>query len=226
VPADQREKQLEFLKILYKPKQRLRTDDKALIKRILSLEQGFDGTEGKCFYCSEVSKIDGELTVHHRDGIISHNELGNLSIAHGSCNTSEWNRQRRATKKSVIGLSDQNRERKNIPPIHAQAHGDADIGWSAREGEKHDEMRYRWGRWIHDLEAGPFRGIGGAIRRSLLAEKAVYGCSQDEEPFGNSQTYSRYIKEDTAAGIFESWKEGAIWMVRYLGPRKDQHSLR
>jgi hypothetical protein len=75
------------------------------------------------------------------------------------------------------------------------------------------------------MESGPFTGLGGEIRRSLLAEKAVYGCSKDGRPFGSSQTYARYINEDIAAGIFEGRKEGSVWMVRYLGPRKDPNSL-
>ena len=214
--ARERNTSLEVLKDQYNAPQRLRKTHKLLAKAIKSIEQGHDGKVGICYFCKRLFPIE-LLQLHHKDYVESHNTLDNLELADQHCNNVDHGLRQAAMATAPLAASLRERERANTGHPYA----DAGTDWHAREGEKGEEMRFRYNRWRDDLLSGPFRSIGGSARLSKIAEKAVYGCSPDPtEPFGSSKTYTVYIKEDIAAGIYDAWKEGAIWLIRYLGPRK------
>lgn len=208
-----REKILKQLLAIYKPKQRLRKKDRDLVKTILSLMEGFDGTEGKCCVCNKVGSTDVDLQLHHKDEVESHNEIENLALAHGPCNKKDWWARRRPSKQPEC-------ERKSSQPSTPNVH----TNWSGREGEKHDVMRARWDLWLTDKE-GPFGDhkegavIGAEARLGWLAAAAVHALKHDDDDetigsVGSSVTYRRYIDEDAAAGILFTYRrDGVLWVV-------------
>jgi hypothetical protein len=166
---------------------------------------------------------------HHIDNEPSNNKITNIPPIHGLCNRQlngakggEVNRQRAAAFKerfsnvSSVSVSERSTSGGALTRYEVTDDIDAD---NFSEGRKHEEQRARWNDWIHNLETGIFRAVRATIRRQLLADKAVYGLSKDDKPYGSSVTYLRFIREDVAGGIFDQYKEGGIIFVRYLGPR-------
>jgi len=209
----ERENMLTRLLTLYYPKQRLRSNDKRLIKTILSLQQGSDGTRGRCCFCEKEGDVDTDLNLHHRDNIINHNELPNLALAHAPCNTRDFHRK--------PGVSDHasKSERKGEQGSRGSGRGDAgEPEWSSKEGQKHDAMRPKWNNWVNDPVNGPFKeggGVGGRMRLRDLAGLAVHQLRM-----GSSVTYRRYIDEDRH-GWFDVFLDQGIWWVEYRGPRPE-----
>lgn len=144
--AEEREKQLAMLSSLYHPKQRLRSEDKALVKRILSLRQGFDGSQGACFFCRLVRPVE-TLTIHHKDWVISHNELSNQDLADGSCNTRAGNHVR---------VSDRERERDKISrSLESTETPDGD-NWETQQQEKYPRLRV----WVNGYVQDKWAALG------------------------------------------------------------------
>ena len=218
----QRKETIIVLRARWTAPNRLRKEHRRKFKELRSLEQGYDGKVARCEICGKLAEVS-QMQIHHVDHVEGNNQLSNLQIVEGTCNNIEnaqWRAKQGQPPSGASRLSLRERG------YNAGA-GTATWGEDGRAGEKGEEMRYRFNNWRDNLETGPFRTIGGTIRLSLLAEKAVYGCSDDStKPFGSSKTYTVYIKEDIAAGIFDAWKEGAVWMIRYLGPRQDSNSLK
>ena len=106
-----REKILDELLSIYKPKQRLRPREKRLAKVILSVMQGFNGDRGRCELCKKVGNVETDLQIHHVDGIVSRNEIENLRLMHQPCNVRIHH-----AKAPLVGLSEPSkRERKSSP---------------------------------------------------------------------------------------------------------------
>lgn len=91
----QNRSQREILLSMYRPLAYLRPEQKKLLKTVWSLDQGLDGTRLGCEYCKVVMDFS-QITVHHRDGEESHNELPNLAPACWEDNRKEgWMVRRR-----------------------------------------------------------------------------------------------------------------------------------
>lgn len=210
--------ELRQLLEIYKPKQRMRKPDKDLVKRILSLMQGYDGDVARCIIpdCSRVEPID-VLELHHYNELESDNKVQNLGPIHHACNSALNGRQREATKKLLLDRSGQGMRVSDHTTLARQGTENGTSEWTSREGEKHDLMRHRWNVWIHG-EQGIFKGVTGAkIRITALAKSAVHALGT-----GSSVTYRRYIEEDFYGGIFDYEHDDAGYkFVVYLGPKKD-----
>lgn len=87
--------QREILLSMYRPLTYLRPEQKKLLKTVWSLEQGLDGMRLKCDFCKNVMDFS-QITIHHKDGDESHNELPNLAPACWEDNRKEgWMVRRR-----------------------------------------------------------------------------------------------------------------------------------
>lgn len=145
------------------------------------------------------------MQLHHLNHRIYDNRLENLEPAHQTCNNIE-NGARRSTRPSDPPCVSE--KTSGVQP-HQNTGRDPDAQeWTSREGEKHDQMRAKWDRWIMDIENGPFKK--GADRRiKELAYSAPKALGM-----GSSVTYRRYILEDYYGGtlvIYEN--ENGIKMV-------------
>lgn len=179
-----------------------------MVKMILSLKQGYDGSKSRCIVCGREGETD-PMDIHHFDGTESHNEIPNLAPADHPCNSSLNGKKREATRRDLL---DQSR----LGSVSASEIGagprastnertitDESPAWSSKEGAKHDIQRPVWNRWIIDLEKGPFRGNAKLYRKSL-SDMAPWGLARYlglEEALGSSVTYRRFITEDVAGGI-------------------------
>lgn len=250
--SPEKEKVTDTLIQHYHPVINMRTFHRFHARVVISLQQGFEGERAQCFYCKQVDHIKN-LSLNHKNYKKHDNRLVNFNIAHNNCNSKHVAQQRfveqqagyaqhresdsigqRVSRPNDMPIQGQ-REREN--PTNPQAGGstgaqvysDELATWSAREGQKSEEMRYRFNLYIHgeDGISKELRSKNWAIRMSVLANKCVYGCSPEpSEPFGAAQTYMKMIHTDADNGIFEKWKEGGVWFVRYLGKKKDPASLK
>lgn len=192
---------LDTLMTVYTPKQRLRSKDKLVAKKILSLLQNFDGKTGQCYFCKAVGSVESDLQIHHLNYQISDNRIENLALAHQGCNTRDFNRLR-------VGQSSSSdpggRESAIMPGAHRHTYEltapESEKSWTNREGAKHDLMRFRWNPWIRDLENGPF-AKSKELYVSKLAKKAPWALGQEGSSLGSSVTYRRFIEEDIEGGI-------------------------
>ena len=196
---------MENLLKLYQPPSILKTNHKKLIKTVLSLKHGYDGSKDICFSCKRLLESK-DLQVHHKDGNISHNDIDNLDDACADCNYKEgWLVRRRKVAE---------REQERVPsaqPSSTQTIPISDTPASSRELEKAEDMRPAWNAWVNDMERGPFAGEGAKIRAKDLSRMAVHALGG-----GSSITYRRYIDEDEF-GWFNLEKIGRIVWVTYRG---------
>lgn len=160
----------------------MRTHHKDLVKRIFSLEQGFDGSIALCYGCSRQGEVE-HMQIHHKDHIESHNEIDNLAIMHQNCNNHEHARWRLSKLASV------REESLLTPPTR----------WVSREGEKGELMRKKWNAWLCDNVDGPFAKCIELPVKDLAA-LAVHALD-----IGSSVTYRRYITEDALGGYLTSF---------------------
>jgi hypothetical protein len=184
----------------YKPKQRLRKRDKDLAKMILSLLQDQDGTVGKCFGCQRVLEIQ-LLQLHHKDGVINHNELGNLELADQHCN----NLEHAERSKRVSDPSHRSTVRENMG-----AGAQDGTPWSSREGVKHERMRARFNSLLADTFGNQ---IDAELSVDYLARVMVSRVGE-----GSSVTFRRYIEEDGVEGPLLTYtREDGVRVARYVG---------
>jgi hypothetical protein len=192
MPSQTPDEREQALVLLYRPPSLLKKAHKDLLKTIWSFKQRHDGTEAECFVCHRVLKL-GDLTVHHRDGDIRHNDLGNLRPACWECNRLEgWLvRRREAAKKE--------REARLQPSNIA----DQPLRYNAEEGARSHAMRTRFNRWAYDPCTGLCRELGSRWDIKALAKKAVHGIGLVRDKLGDQQTYRRYLEADLAGGIWD-----------------------
>lgn len=214
-PSRERE-QLDFSKVLpdkkgllqslltsYNEKtKRIKPEQRRVNKQIHSLVQGHDGTKAECFKCGVLVDIEF-AEIHHINENPYDNRLINTAPIHGKCN-----RELNGVKGGMV-----NAERAAVlkqryhvvtPKAVSESAGGADTyeqEWTSKEGEKHDQMRFKWNVWILDLENGPF-AKGQTYLFKELAYMAVRALG-----LGSSVTYRRYIMEDHYGRVLDVYPD-------------------
>lgn len=196
---------------LYRPPARLRPSHKELLKTIWSFQQRYDGTNVECFACHKVKPFD-DITVHHSDGVDSHNGFGNLSPACWSCNGHEsWLVRRR--KMAMQRGSGIRREREGEAQSDRFDNSETiQNASSALEGIKHIRMKNNWNEWIRGKASIPsqdeypfplLRGLPSGIKLWEKARKiariAEQACGE-----GSNKTYFDYLESNIEQGLFKS----------------------
>lgn len=205
---------LEQLKGLYVPKERLTTDDKVLIKTIISLERGYDGLEVDCDFCHEIGTVRKDMTVSHKNGQsqgVEFNQLSNLGVAHGGCNTADFNRRRKGQPRRKRVQVDEVLIRSGMDGVSVrgepmQAEGNRST-FTSTEGERHDKVRTKFDKYIIDVMAGPFANSQETRRRDPTFRR-MWGLRQlsrflvnvpellDDGYKLSSVTFLRWLEED------------------------------
>ena len=186
----------------YTPPNYLRTKHRQLIKKIYSLQQGFDGTKAFCCICGKIGEVE-DMDVHHYNHIVGDNRLANIGPAHGKCNDAENGRSKQAyVDRSCAyprqGEGENQEQAATRTATQAQL---SSLSFSNKEGAKHEVMRPSYDNWIRDAVNGPFAKTY-RIAKLQLSEAAPYACSKQKgKALGSSKTYLKYINEDIQGKI-------------------------
>lgn len=184
----------------YSAPQRLRAHHKFRIKQIKSLQQGYDGTSARCYFCKQLGINDTDLQLHHLNHKLFDNRLENLEPAHQTCNNREHARWR-----ALVGQRPSDPSCVSVSEIRCPSHTyqkrsiDTSLDkqkWTSEEGRRHDIMRNKWNNWLLDNVDGPYKNGRWRLTFRELAYMAVGKLG-----LGSSVTYKRYIMEDSYAGI-------------------------
>lgn len=142
----------------YRPPSELRPEHKDLLKTVWSVDQGFDGERARCVFC-KVVKILRDMTVHHDDGVRSHNDFDNLSPACYPCNKDESLKVMRRQRAEV-----RSRERKSERRVTT--------GRPANPGELSEEI-VRHDEGLPEVTRAVIRRIQDGWRALTAAKSAI-----------------------------------------------------
>ena len=181
---------------LYNPPARLRKKDKDLLKRVWSIQQGYLGSQLKCPGCNTLGSL-GQISIHHKDGILSHNDPDNLEPACFECNRNEGAIVRRRVKAQV---TQSEREQSRGPPSLPHVF----IPNESESLQRHKKQRMGFNLWLYHPKNG-LAGQGALFSRRGIAMKAV-----DVVGMGSWKTYASYVDEDVVGGYWEQGPEGDV----------------
>jgi len=168
-----------------------------------------DGKE--CCFCGiEEQNLDA-LTIHHRDGIESHNHRSNLRLAHLGHNTSWYHRKKGLQVQSSVPIVREREGESALPKpgLAAAAGGAFDFRPGMSRSEMALEMRAEWDHWVdgivlgvRDMDRSPLRG-GRVLMLRDLAQMAHHALHCE----GSWKCYS----SDTYVLTELGWKLHSEW---------------
>jgi hypothetical protein len=188
-----REEQFQAMMAFYHPPTWLKKSHKDFLKTAWSIREGYDGSKLSCLFCGKVKELR-EITVHHKDGIETHNDPANLGPACKPCNETEgWAvRKRRQAE---------DREKTAQTQAALQA-GKPLLPYTSEESARSFGLRTKFNRWAYDPATGMAKDVGGTWHIKGLANQAVHGVGIVRGKLGDSSTFEKYIKADLAGGIW------------------------
>jgi len=174
--------------------------------------------DGKqCCFCGiEEQNLDA-LTIHHRDGVQSHNHRSNLRLAHLGHNTSWYHRKRELQSSVPIVGEREGESAMPKPGLEAAARGAFDFRPGMSRSEVSPVMRAEWNNWIdgiaggvRDMEKSPLRG-GKVLMLRDLAQMGHWALASR----GSWKTYYEYAMEDRFGGPLTIWKATGRWWAAH-----------